>query len=620
MDLSNLSAEDLQAISTGDMSKVSNEGLLHLSGNPGRPQMAIRDPNEVDSVTGQTRGQMESELGKFNDSNSGVGSKLLGALTSPFVRDALHMGGTAGRAVGIGGLQGPAFLGDVAALPLTAADKAMDSFRSPTLSETITGKKQIPWMPLTNKVNQLDEAISSPENTAQSAPGRIASAITRAASGALITGGLGELGAASQAAQSSPMLAKIAQFLANPKGQAIAAGTGAAAGGTTREMGGGPVAQTVATLAGAMAPGTTANLAQRAIGVPTPAAKTLLDKGVELTPGQMKPGGWYSQLEDATQDWPIIGPSVKQAKGNAEAQTREAWLLDAAAPNAKIQPTGDLQKTLSNVGDSFDVPYANLGGYPLKLQSGQPVIMNQGTNTPISSAMDAAINDKAILATPQTRQMANDFLQNQLQKIPKNSEDIINMRSAIRSKIRSINPRSVDDQALKDILENAEGVTTQVLTSQLPPNLLKELKGIDAQYAKYNIASDAMAAAKDRPDGFTFSQASNAAASSAKATIGKKQYAQGEGFMRDIPAAAQNVFRQTPPTGARLISHLAGIPMLPLIGGGTLTNAGRTMFANNKINPIQLPVAGLSSAFAQEPQNENALMEAIKQRQQQRAK
>ena len=46
MDLSKLSDSDLEAVSKGDMSKVSDEGLQHLSGAPA-PQAAPSDLSEA---------------------------------------------------------------------------------------------------------------------------------------------------------------------------------------------------------------------------------------------------------------------------------------------------------------------------------------------------------------------------------------------------------------------------------------------------------------------------------------------------------------------------------------------------------------------------------------------
>lgn len=126
---------------------------------------------------------------------------------------------------------------------------------------------------------------------------------------------------------------------------------------------------------------------------------------------------------------------------------------------------------------------------------------------------------------------------------------------------------------------------------------------MDAQYSKYKTAVDTMAAAKDRPEGFTFAQASNAAAKSATKALGKDAYAKGAGNMREIPAAAQEVFKQSPPTGARIISHVVGAPMLAPVAFGAISKTGRNM-RSFQPGPYQPRAAAFSSFLSQRPWEE----------------
>ncbi len=493
------------------------------------------------------------------------------------------------RDIPVGTMQGVAGLADIGGLmtPSGVVNQGRaiyNYFRKPSMSELVTGKEAGPDLfPLSGQVAKIDAALATPRNTPQTGAQRIVRDITRAGSGTLATMGVG-----GAVAGPSSMLAS------NPGMQMVSSATGATASGLTREAGGGKVAQTIAGLAGGLAPSLAKAGVQRLIGEPSKEAKVLLDKGVDLTPGQQRPGGKWSQMEDAIQDWPLIGPSIKSSKESASNQAKEAFLLEGAAPGATVKPTGDLKQTLSNVSDTFIPAYDKVNGFPIK-----PVIMNQGQNTPIKGAIARVIADKGIDATDASRKEAASWLGNLLTRKLKTSEDVLSLRSELRSRIREMSGDTTESAAKRDIYQRAEKKITEVLESQLPPPLLKELKSVDAQYAKHMIGVEAMVKAKDRPGGFTWNEASTSAQKSAIPVVGKKGYAKGQGIQRDIPEASAKVFAQTPPTGARVIAHAAGIPLVLPITAGTTSKTFRNFMANNKVGPYKPPVAAMSDFLSQ---------------------
>lgn len=296
---------------------------------------------------------------------------------------------------------------------------------------------------------------------------------------------------------------------------------------------------------------------------PTAAARELMNRGVELTPGQMNPAGMANQLESSWGSVPVIGQMFSGARKNAENQFKQELIKEAAAPGAKLSGSKDLNALLDEAYKSFEPAYDTVKGFPLVLDKGKPVIVNQGSNIPLSTAFVTVVKDKGVLASAETRRTVGDYLENQLTKPIKKSEDLLSVRSQLRTRIRSIKGTSQDDLAQKELLENAEHTVSQALESQLPPPLMQALKDVDAQYGKYKIVENAVAKGGDKE--FTTFQASKAV----HEATDKGEYARGGGRMRDLTSAGAETFIDTPQTGARnaAIAIPAGaIAAKPMVG------------------------------------------------------
>lgn len=547
-----------------------------------------RDPNEVDQVTGKTRAQLESELDQYSkDRGSDTGYQI--------ARAGIRGTGRLGRNVTQGIMALPSMIADSPAMVYNAG---ADLYSMATGNQA----KYAPT-PFMNSLQSLDSQQLQDQGSTE----RLQSDVIRGLSGAAGTMGMG--GAA--AASANPITAGIGATLSNPVGVTSSTIAGSLASGVTREAGGGPIAQTVAGMAGGVAPGAASWAAKNAagwgvrklVGDVSPDASLLRSKGVDLTGGQLNQGSIYSNLEDGAQRVPVLGQFVKAAKDQAKQQAKEAFIVEASAPGTKVNPTGDLQKTLSDVADTFLTAYDQFNGFPLRLQKGKPVIMKAGADVPIAQEIGRAIADKGIDATSGTRTQAASWLGNLLSRPVKKSQDLFSIRSEIRSKIGDLmkSSPSSEDMARIEIYQRAEKAITESIESQLPPDLLPKMKAVDAQYAKYIIARDAVAAGKDRPGGFTFSQASDAVKKSAERALGKNAYAKGMGAMRDIPAAAQSVFAEQPANGSQLISAAGAGIASPLIAWGTLTEAGRNAFSNQIKIPYRSPVTATLNNAASAP-------------------
>jgi hypothetical protein len=447
------------------------------------------------------------------------------------------------------------------------------------IGEALTGRQAPQWMKPAQSFVQGMEQLGGKELAPANATERVVGDITRATGGAI--GGLGAGQAMTRSA--SPMIRSAGQMLSSPKGAFAPAVTSSLASGITRESGGGPAAQLAAALAGGLAPAGAAGVLKSVSGIkPSPSAQLLINKGVDLTPGQLNKGGLIDQLETSFENFPIIGQIIKAPKDKVEEDLRHALIQESAAPGAIVPKTGKASEMLDAAYDSFDPAYQTVHGFPLVLQKGKPVIVNVGQNVPMDKALQSVVNSRAVMATADTRSSVSGWIQNQLSKPIKNSEDLLNIRSAIRSQIRNIKATDVDSSAKRELLNNAEDVITKTLESQLPPNLMKRLQSVDAAYANYKKLEDAVFKGGEN---FTSAQVER----SIKQGADKGTYARGGGSpLRPLVEAGKEVTAQTlPQTGARLGPMLAtagligkgaaAIPAALLSAGLVGTKTGRTL-------------------------------------------
>ena len=294
----------------------------------------------------------------------------------------------------------------------------------------------------------------------------------------------------------------------------------------------------------------------------TPAARRLSRRGVDLTPGQMNPESAWGQVEEAMMALPVIGPRIKQARGRGWTQTQNLIAQEAAPPNVKMQPRQDPQAMFRDLIDAYDVAY-NVGrGFPVR-----PVIVRtQGVDIPLSQALQ--ITSKTV-GDDASRKYANSFLQNELSGIrgrQLNSEDLFALRSRIRAEVRDLRKNTNAPFKAADMLENAEGRITDALESQLPPDVMKQIRAIDAKYGNFKTIEGALYRAGDKEGGFSPAQFSQAVREGSQSRMG---YAAGGGRMRDIASAGREVFENRQPQTGRMVATLA-----PILGAGGFAATG----------------------------------------------
>lgn len=283
----------------------------------------------------------------------------------------------------------------------------------------------------------------------------------------------------------------------------------------------------------------------------TPAARKLQRRGVELTPGQMKPEGSWAMIEESMTRIPLIGTPVSSARERGWQQTQALIAKESAPPGYTPPKRSDVRDTYKDLRQAYAEAYDQFKGYPLKPE----LVRVQGGNVPLSQAM--AVSRQAA-ADPKSRKYVQSFIDNELGRVKGrqlDSADLLEIRSNIRSKMRELSGNQNYPDA-EGLLKTAEKRATEVLESQLPPDAMKSLRAVDAKYGNFKVLENAIERSKDRPDAFTPAQFSMAVKES---TPSKGQYAAGGGRMRDIARESADVFSpRTPMTGAQQPSQLAG--------------------------------------------------------------
>lgn len=285
----------------------------------------------------------------------------------------------------------------------------------------------------------------------------------------------------------------------------------------------------------------------------TPAARTLLDQGISLTPGQLNPGGVINQGEQAMRHVWGIGPMIESARDNAEHQFQARAIQMGAAPGATITPSENIHEMLQQAYDSYGPLYSQAHGYPVS-----PSIMRaNGPDVPLTTTFQAASRAPGVPRSLQ--QSENDWLQDRLTQLGRNpqSEDLLQLRSDIRQRARNANLKTDTDSGhIANINARAEQGVTAALQSQLPPEPLQALASADSNYGNYKIIESAVAKSKDNLAGMTPAKLSQAISNA----TADPQYARGAGGpLRDMAQAGTNVFQTVVPPNGATVATLAGL-------------------------------------------------------------
>jgi hypothetical protein len=288
-------------------------------------------------------------------------------------------------------------------------------------------------------------------------------------------------------------------------------------------------------------------------GIPaTRSATSLMNRGVQLTPGQMNPKGAWAQIEEVMQGVPIIGPKIGAARDRAWNTAQQLIAQESAPPGFKVQPREKLEHTFRDLADAYETAYDVGKGYPVS-----PTIMNVGQNVSLEKAI---MPTARTVADKDSKELAQTFLENEMSYINKKglrlqSDDLLDVRSRIRKEIGKYSKIQGNERYV-DILKNAEQKFTEALDSQLPADVKPALAAVDKQYGKYKIFENANWKASQRPEGFTPFQFAQAVR---EASASKGKYARGESRLSDLSGASLETFPNRQPMTGRQLGTLGTI-------------------------------------------------------------
>jgi len=333
----------------------------------------------------------------------------------------------------------------------------------------------------------------------------------------------------------------------------------------------------------------------------TSSARRLTQRGVELTPGQMNPEGSLAMVEEVLQGVPVIGTRIRQAREQGWAQTQNLIAKEAAPPGYTPQPRNDANVMFRDLMEAYDDAYEVGKGYPML-----PVIRpDKGPDVPLTKALQVP---RGAVGTDEGRAYAASVLTNELSSlrglgVKLQSDDLLDMRSRIRTEIRNLRKMQNAPVGAEGILENAEQKITAALDSQLPSGVKDQIRAIDAKYGNFKVVENALSRAKDRPEGFTPAQFSQAVRESTPSRMG---YAAGGGRMRDISKAGADVFQPRQPMTGRQLGGLltvgaatGGAGMLAPVATGLALGAGALPYLPGAVGKTARAVTRGETQFQQ---------------------
>jgi hypothetical protein len=259
----------------------------------------------------------------------------------------------------------------------------------------------------------------------------------------------------------------------------------------------------------------------------TPEAQALLDRGVQLTPGQMNPeGAVVNRVEQAFTSLPLVGGMIANARNRAPQQFARSFLEDATAPGQTLTTAKtDFNGLIADAKSGFDRAYDQTlrSGAPSGRFSVQPGIAQGGApgysvTQPLSDVFQQIADTPRLGLTASQRQAMGEQLQGKLAEtlaVAKQAggltaDDLQALRSDLRDAARDVSPTDNASRAQKAFWQDAQQSVTQALESQLPPDTAQALRAIDAQYSKFAVVRRAAVLAKDQPGGPTPAQFSQA--------------------------------------------------------------------------------------------------------------
>jgi hypothetical protein len=325
-----------------------------------------------------------------------------------------------------------------------------------------------------------------------------------------------------------------------------------------------------------------------------PAVRMLADKGVTMTPGQIK-GGGINSFEQQIAKLPILGPIIKHARGRSVEDFSKATVNDALTDIGKTLP-GDLKghEAIDHAANEFTNAYdAILPKMTVQLGSGAGSLAGDLSdlkamvmkNLPAAQAQEVAqVIDREITAkfeetpavsTTTTATRQNWKPQGERKALPavtsttpavmkpvsgKVIQEVHeNLRNEIDARMTSKVP--ADRRAALSLIAAREAIDKALLRDN--PQYAAQYEKIRQGYAKFSIAQTAASRVGAKEGVATPNQYTGAVRAHDRSK-GKRKFARGKALQQDLARSGRKVLAGTEPDSGTP----AGIATMELLTGG----------------------------------------------------
>jgi hypothetical protein len=330
-------------------------------------------------------------------------------------------------------------------------------------------------------------------------------------------------------------------------------------------------------------------------------ARSLMRKGVDLTPGQMNPEGVLGRAEELTGR--MFG-GVEKARARGMGDWRTLARQEGVAPQVQgANRASSAQRGMASMFDEFEQAYDPVKGLPI-----MPKVFGNGPQPTLQALFKQAAGNRATMATGQLRGEVGSWLDNAATMLRRDaqgnvlSDDLLKLRSLIRKQAFAAG----DDEAKRVMLHEAEQAVTDVLESQVHGSAAQALRAADAKYAQYKLLEQAgwLGRRNQAPTEFTPSQLLSAVGQQ----TGKGAFVRGGGGpLRALAEQGRQVFdARVPQTGSAMVSAApyvaasallgkAGLALAPAVAGLAMTRTGRRIAAG--VTQPQMKLRALAAAL-----------------------
>lgn len=320
--------------------------------------------------------------------------------------------------------------------------------------------------------------------------------------------------------------------------------------------------------------------------------RSLLDAGVDLTPGQIT-GGSMKWLEDKATSWPLVGAPIKNA------QNRAVKSLNVAAVNKALAPIGASVPAKTEPGRQLIDQAHQLVSNSYNRLLPQLVVRPDPTFVREVSNLQAL--SRGLVPDMRTKfdQNLNDVLAKFTGSGAMSGQTMKNLESDLGQTARQFSHSSVSSEreygtAIRELVEQLRRVTERT-----NPQFKGELKAINrsfAQLATIERAAGGVGAVNGQVAGVFSAPQLQSAVRAGDPTARKNAFSRGRALMQDLSDPAREILPSTIPnsgTADRTLPFALAAEVTPhLFGGGMSPETTAAM------SSLGLTAAGSHAAYS----------------------